>query len=180
VGVAGVIGAAAAVYPLVFTNQQYLHLTVRPGGVRIQPLSDPVILTGNWYVKKRWAWFASDGDVTFENSVKGRRVTADMNVYFLEPKTTGVNGCADEDGDFELWVEFASKSGTGWASTRLPYCRNRWLSWKGIADWSANKLGDFIDGLQGDRPVATKTPGPVLTPEEEVERARKEFYERPR
>ena len=58
---AGVIGAAAAVYPLLTTDQQLAHLAYNEEleFLRVETFSEPIILTGGWYIKKG-AWWNSE------------------------------------------------------------------------------------------------------------------------
>ena len=59
--VAGVIGAGAAVYPLFTSEQQAAHLAAPDdfdllAGVYVETFSDPISLTGNWYIRRGPWW----------------------------------------------------------------------------------------------------------------------------
>lgn len=71
--IAGVIGAGAAVYSLLIKDEQHAVLTYidQLDLVRIETFSEPIVLTGNWYVQRGAWWNAetlSSGDavVTFD------------------------------------------------------------------------------------------------------------------
>jgi hypothetical protein len=125
--VAGVIGAAAAVYPLVFTDQQFVHLTYNQKlqMVQVDTLSEPIILTGNWYAKKKRWWHPnvifSKGSISLAGMIahKDQRIQADSRRH-LALSTVLIDDCLA--GDFEIGVEFKSKAGLAWARTTPPLC----------------------------------------------------------
>src|SRR5262245_5232796 len=64
--VAGVVGAAGALFPLVFaTEPQIVHLTLgATDSLYAETLADSVILTGNWRIKRIRRWWLDE--VAFE------------------------------------------------------------------------------------------------------------------
>ncbi len=148
--VAGVVGAAAAVYPLLNTEQQLAHLSYDDDltVLRVETFSEPVILTGGWQLKKG-QWWANEtlqaGDVVIVFA--DTRVPAnDRKALFLDKqaiekwvgqkqvscrtgRTDGVPcwefvmaPCPEHLGELEIGLEFRSKSGLSWARRKLPYC----------------------------------------------------------
>lgn len=133
-GIAGVVGAAAAVYPLVYMEQQFVHLTLDEDWLRMQTLSEPVILTGNWNVRRtRGRWPLRDA-IEFERGrdpfnvigdIEQKRVFTNANeraFLTIVRHWPAVEHCGPRAGQFEFGMEFKSKAGLGWAYTRLPYC----------------------------------------------------------
>lgn len=130
--IAGVIGAAAAIYPLLGTDQQFAYLTLDEDleDVRLYALSEPIILTGNWSIKrKQWLGSANASSNTTTPSlllveIKDRRVPAGerTTISFWWPALSRVSRCPLDKGDLELSVEFRSKHGLALARTTLPYC----------------------------------------------------------
>jgi predicted negative regulator of RcsB-dependent stress response len=133
--VAGVIGAAAAVYPFFRTDQQLLHLTlVDKDFLQAEAFSEPVVLTGNWHIRRlrRWWW----NEVVLDGrddrathvvwSFKDRRVRADADGSTLVTELHGWSGAyrceGSTPGEFEFGLEFKSRAGLAWAYIVLPYC----------------------------------------------------------
>jgi hypothetical protein len=132
---AGVIGAAAAVYPLFPKDQQPLHLVLdAEGAVRAETFSEPVVLTGNWEIRARRLW--RKGAVLFERGrdpfdvvgeIRDRRISTDAKerafvawVHFDGWRE--VERCTIQGSEFELRLEFTSRGGPGWANVDLPIC----------------------------------------------------------
>lgn len=141
--IAGVIGAAAAVYPLINADHHPAHLTFpdhldRPRYVWVENLSDPIVLTGNWYIKRGQWWNTRTlrtGDVIgrIDSTSYTRRNFRDLRVTANERKMVSIDSHALEDwaggaltpcspGEFDLGLEFKSKAGSSWAYTTLPFC----------------------------------------------------------
>ena len=132
---AGVIVAAAAVYPLASTNQQFVHLTLSRSELFAETLAEPVIFTGNWHVRRIRRWWRGGivhegraGD-SISGSIKDKRLHANSGARIfltplkLYPWADGVEECASpESGDFKLGLEFRGKAGLGWAYTKVPLC----------------------------------------------------------
>ena len=146
--VAGVIGAAAAVYPLLTQEQHRAYITYK-GEIdlfAIETLSEPIALTGNWYVKKG-SWWSKALHQTGYEVEKDKRVLANARYSFSLDRWTikekVFNGadaacnekggahciwlvpCSIAEGEFEFGLEYRSKHGLAWARTKLPYCVRR-------------------------------------------------------
>jgi len=132
---AGVVGAAAAVYSVLNTSQhealiRFPSYLDEPDFVWVESLSSTVILTGNWFIKHGKWWNArtlSAGDVV------GLGDLADLRVATNDRRLVSIDGQALErwvggrlekchPGEFEIGVEYKSKSGVLWARTELPFC----------------------------------------------------------
>jgi hypothetical protein len=133
--VAGAISAAAAVFPLVSTDQQFVHLTLGRDELFAETLAEPVIFTGNWHVRRIRRWWR--GRIVHEgraadsisSSIKDKRLHANsgartfLTPLKLYPWADNVEECASpESGDFKLGLEFKGKAGLGWAYTKIPIC----------------------------------------------------------
>ena len=146
--VAGVIGAAAAVFPLLTAEQLAVHLSYDQelDGLRVETLSEPVILTGKWYISRgRW-WNSNSlqtGDILGE-PFNGKRIAAnDRRTLYVNKRTLEVWAgttsdcpprhdfcdrprqlitCPSDDREFEIGLEAKSRFGTQWARMNLPYC----------------------------------------------------------
>jgi hypothetical protein len=136
--IAGVIGAGAAVYPLLNPDPQvaYLAVEVRPDDtVRVEAFSEPVILTGKWYIRQGHWWWSktlTDGEALtlgiyrFEETrmqANGRRwIHIDDNVVANKFGHARLWKCPLNQTDFELGIEIRSKTGLSWLRTALPMC----------------------------------------------------------
>lgn len=133
--VAGVVGAAAAMYSILSTDQHDAHVTSPnyldgPDFVWVQSLSDTVILTGNWFIKHGKWWNAR---TLLTGNVVGLGGLTDLRVAANDRKLVSIDGLALErwaggrlekcyPGDFEIGIEYKSKSGLSWARTALHFC----------------------------------------------------------
>lgn len=131
--IAGVVGAMAAVYPLLSDHPKLAHLTFDENAdmLRLYALSEPIILTGNWSIKKtrRWLWGAANIDSTTTPSfmlteINNRRLLASerATLAFWGADIKGATRCSLDRGEMDISVEYRSKYGTGWTSAKLPYC----------------------------------------------------------
>jgi hypothetical protein len=92
--IAGVIGAGAAVYPLVQNESYAAHLTFpshleEPFHVWIESLNDPIILTGQWYIKHGQWWWNSK---TLREGNVVRRTELAEKIYYHTIKSVRVPG----------------------------------------------------------------------------------------
>jgi hypothetical protein len=143
--IAGVIGAGAAVYPLLRNDNYGAHLAFpnldEPRYVWMESLNDPIVLTGEWYIK-RGAWWNRRtlrvGDVVRRvddkllefRGIKDFRVAAnEKRIISIDHQelSTWANGRLKScnRGEFEIGIEYKWKGGTSWARTRLPFCVDR-------------------------------------------------------
>jgi hypothetical protein len=136
---AGVVGAAAAVYPLVVSPVQHVaHLIPDlndPDLVHVQTFTDPVVFTGNWSLRRSWkrtsnremAEAVGRGIGWGFHDLKDIRISADHKSYFeIDRKQIAkwLNGSIGHcsSGEFEIKVEFKSRGGSTWETTTLPWC----------------------------------------------------------
>jgi hypothetical protein len=148
--VAGVTGAAAAVYPLFNTEQHFAHLSLDDdvflGSNRtltVKALSDPIVVTGSWYLKHGSWWNATVLQADALSGPKDKSVAPGEQAFFyldeavmrdwIAPSKCPPKGghcrrarivemCAEERGQIEVGIELKSKNGAVWARRRLPYC----------------------------------------------------------
>jgi hypothetical protein len=142
--IAGVVGAAAAVYPLFQPDQQAARLAFPhyldspPYHVWVVTLSDPVVLTGGWYIKRGPWWHAQtlrDGAAvgTVESTSLASRPLKDVRVAMNERKLVFIDERPVEEwssgalapcnaGELEMGVEYTWRGGSSWARTTLPLC----------------------------------------------------------
>jgi len=146
--IAGVIGAGAAVYPLLQSDQQAAHLVFPshidspPFKVWVQALSEPIILTGNWYISRGpWWWPQTlrhkDALWTYDVGLSvTQRTLKDVRIPMNERRGvwiddeqianwTGGPIAVCNPGEFEIGIEYKWKSGSSWARTTLPLCAKK-------------------------------------------------------
>jgi len=149
---AGVVGAGAAVYPLLQPDQHAAHITFpfsfdrQPYMVRVVTLSDPVVLTGRWYIRRASWW--NFGTLTTGTAVAiyvrtgldtgaprdELRTLKDVRIGVNEGKYVDIDGDVIREwaggssltncdaGEFEIGIEYKWKGGTSWARMTLPLC----------------------------------------------------------
>lgn len=137
---AGVIGAGASIYPLLNSEQQVVHLVLGKEiwrgsyDVYVHTLSEPVILTGEWTVRKKrgWWWESNVLDSTKHEGkflfgdFKDRRVNAGSRTVLLaSDRVDGFERCDVTEGELEFALQIKSKVGIAWARTTLPNCDRR-------------------------------------------------------
>jgi SPOR domain len=208
--VAGVIGAGAAIYPLLIADQKLVHLitscseklVVGKLGGNIQPiddcgsrffsietLSEPVILTGNVYLKPmKGRAFAEGSGIFVATNLRNRRVPANDRVRFYDwPDNVRLRSddvaslitCPTNVGEFEFGVEFLSKGGASWARARQSYCFEHEKERSAPAPESFNPTIIWPAGTPGSAPSepqpkvvppipAYSAPAPITAPAEPV------------
>lgn len=146
--IAAIIGAAAAVWPLLQQREEYAAHLVFPHYVReapyyvvIEPLAGPIVLTGQYYIKYvpqswppptlrdrnavgYWDYDQSSKQATWRG-IAGIRVDTTKSLYIndlaLRDWTDRViKHC--EQGMFEIGIEYKAKGGAAWVSTMMPLC----------------------------------------------------------
>jgi hypothetical protein len=143
--IAGVIGAGAAVYPLLRKDNYGTHLIIptpeEPRYVWVEPLNDPITLTGEWYIKRGSWWNRKtlrDGNVVrrIDDKQLEFRSIKDLHVPANERRLVSIDDGAlgtwanrplksCSAGEFELGIEYMWKGGISWARTTLPFCVKR-------------------------------------------------------
>lgn len=137
---AGVMGAGASIYALLKKDEhQVAHIVLDEESGRgsfvavyVHTLSEPVVLTGAWTVRKKQAWWWENnvldstklaGDFLTSSDFKDRRVNAASRTTLIAgDRIDGFERCNVAAGALELAVEIKSKSGIGWPHVTLPYC----------------------------------------------------------
>ena len=143
--IAGVAGAAAAVYQLLQTDQRAAHLTFPhyldrpPYSVRVVAFSDPIVLTGRWYIRHGPWWYPKtlqDGATVEARDSRISRNALPLKDIRVAANESGYIAIGDDEieawvgraisacktGEFEIGIEYEWKGGSSWARTTLPLC----------------------------------------------------------
>jgi hypothetical protein len=143
--VAGVIGAGAAVHPLLQIEQHAAHLTFPhyidspPYHVWVVALSDTIVLTGRWHIRYGPWWHPQTvrdgtGIRAYDSRISnGSLPLKDIRVAANERRLVSIDERDIEEwvgrsitpctaGEFEIEIEYKWKGGSSWVRAMMPLC----------------------------------------------------------